>query len=298
MSETNEPGQPNNPDPYGDAPTSNPYGSAPQNPYAPPPAAPSAPYGQPPAAPYGQPSVPPSPYEAPNANPYAAPPAPPYGSAPYGSAPYGQPGYQPLPTGKTDGISIAAMVTSIVGLLVCLPAPVGIVLGFVGLSRTKQGRAGGRGFALTGVIVGFIGVLIWGVILAFAIVDAVKSNVTPDNAKTGQCVDVDRKDNTYSLSKTTCDEDHDAQIMWVGTFGEIKTNVSAGTALGDLTESNASREVCSQLVGQATITQIGGGEAYNWALIGDKKSLDNPSDGDKYVCLLEGRTKLTSDLLH
>ena len=69
----------------------------------------------------------------------------PYGNNPYGqqppSNPYGPPGggsgfNQPA---KTDGVSIASLVTS----LVCC-APVGLVLGFVGLKRTKGGQRTGR----------------------------------------------------------------------------------------------------------------------------------------------------------
>lgn len=118
----------------------------PTDPYAVPTPPPAPPAGapEPPAAPtYGTaPTTPEAPaYGAP-----AAPAAPGYGSAPaYAAAsPYA------APTGPgTDGVSIAALVTGILGLAI-----VPLILGILGLNRTKKNGTSGRGFAIAGIVLG------------------------------------------------------------------------------------------------------------------------------------------------
>jgi hypothetical protein len=100
---------------------------------------------------------------------YEQPPLAPYPSAgAYGVA---------LPTGQ----AIAGFVVSLAGL-VCLPflnvfsAPaviVGLVLSAIALRKTRQGLAGGRGFAIAGLVLGIVGavltaLLIMAIIALFA----------------------------------------------------------------------------------------------------------------------------------
>lgn len=94
-----------------------------------------------------------------------APPPPGYGVAP--ASPYGAPSYGPpvAPTG-TSGMAIGAMVCGLVGTVggavtcgITAPAAiVGLVLGHVALHQIKQTGQEGRGFALAGVILGWISV--------------------------------------------------------------------------------------------------------------------------------------------
>ena len=66
---------------------------------------------------------------------------------------YGQPAWRP-----TDGFSIAALVTSLLGFNV-----IAIVLGIIGLNRTKNGAMSGRGMAIAGIVIGslwFVAVII------------------------------------------------------------------------------------------------------------------------------------------
>ena len=66
---------------------------------------------------------------------------------------YGQPAWRP-----TDGFSIAALVTSLLGFNV-----VAIVLGIIGLNRTKNGAMSGRGMAIAGIVIGslwFVAIII------------------------------------------------------------------------------------------------------------------------------------------
>lgn len=134
------------------------------------PAQPS-PYGQPPA--YGQPAQPPA-YGQP---PYGQPPryAPPqqqtppyaqaYGQAPYGQAPYGA---YAAPR-KTNVLAVISMIASIVGFIWLLPfvgSLAGVIMGHISLRQIRQTAEGGRGMALAGLIVGYVG-------LAFFVIGAI-----------------------------------------------------------------------------------------------------------------------------
>jgi hypothetical protein len=168
--------------PPADAPIDEPAApyTPPAQPYAPPPVAPSTGGAVPgtlpgstppaqPAEPYGQPN---QPYGQP-AQPYGQP-AQPYVQQPYGAG---------APVAKSPVLSIISMVTGIIGLLgfwvVFFPFVGGIlqlffpaaavVLGFMG--RQKEPQA--RGFWLTGLITGFVGlaigllsIILWAVFFA------------------------------------------------------------------------------------------------------------------------------------
>ena len=128
-----------------------------------------------PVQPYQPPAVfvPDSPY----VQPYGYP--PPYAPPGY-SPPYAAPGY-PV-TGPNDGLAIASLVVSCVGVLALCSWGIGAVLGLVGaiLGHVARGRvrtsgAGGAGMALAGIITGWavfgIGLIIVAV-LVFAVVQA------------------------------------------------------------------------------------------------------------------------------
>ena len=106
----------------------------------------------------------------------------PYGAPPGFPAAYGGL-YQPAPP---NGLAIASMVVSIVGgagvFLLCgvggLVGVVGAILGHVARARIRRGQASGDGYALAGVIVGWVafalGVLAvigWVVLIAVGLSD-------------------------------------------------------------------------------------------------------------------------------
>lgn len=110
------------------------------------------------------------------------PPGPPSGPAGFPpSGPTGfqpPPGYQPYgfqpvaPQQSTSGLAIASLVCSLVGLFLCgVPAVLGVIFGFVGLSQTKNNARRGRGMAIAGLVVGIIVVLLWGVLWVAIAVD-------------------------------------------------------------------------------------------------------------------------------
>lgn len=112
--------------------------------------------------PDGTPSGPPVP-SAPGSYP-PAPPAysapPPYGAAqPYGT-PYGAaPAYGGYAAAKTNTLAVVSLVSSLVGFFVIpfIGSIVGIITGHMSLGQIKQTGEQGRGLALAGLIVGYVG---------------------------------------------------------------------------------------------------------------------------------------------
>ncbi|GAB3866098.1 hypothetical protein GCM10028801_37850 [Nocardioides maradonensis] len=256
-------GQPNNPDPYGGAPQSNPYGSVP----------PPSPYTPPPTNPYG----------APQYNPSSV---PSYGGGPqYGGPQYGGSGYPGAPA-KTDGLAIGALVASILGFCTCVGFVVGIVLGIIGLGRTKDGRAGGRGFAIAGIVIGAIGLvlsIVGGVVVALVGINQI---VTPSSAKPGQCVNLSKSGDTVTMTKKSCTSSHDAEIVATATLDG--SNLTAAKQNGS--------GFCTSMLSQADRQSLISHGGLTLRLV-----TENPDDmqvGDHVVCYVEGSSKLTSDVLN
>lgn len=242
----------------------------------------SDPYGQNPGGqdPYSKPQQPPQP--------------PPYGSGGgYGGAPgggYGG-GYPSGPGGgyggqqgggsepKTDGVSIASLVLS---LLVCTSL-IGLILGFVGLSRTKNGQRKGRGFAIAGVVIGALGVLL-GIAFIVVVVVLGQKTIGPGDAEVGQCANVDESDGSVILYEKKCSEDHDAEIVGVTEVtGENRDEIAEGMAGYCATSIEA--EDLAKLTEYITDIQ---------ALIEDPENVEN---GDTLVCYVEPGEKLDKKLL-
>lgn len=148
---------------------------------------PDQPYGDQPSGdqPYGAPPPGQQPPEQqpPGQQPYGTPPpgGAPYGQQPPGQQPYGQPVYgagQPAygtgqPGSRPKGMAITALVLGIVALLFSwtliggvLFGIVAIVLGIMASGRAKRGEADGRGMAITGAVLGGLGLLIAGGLIA------------------------------------------------------------------------------------------------------------------------------------
>jgi hypothetical protein len=118
-----------------------------------------------------QPPVPPVP------TPEGATPPPPVQPAPPAQPTYpayGQPAAAGYGAPPTNTMAIVAMVLSLAGILTGITALVGAILGHVALGQIKRTGEGGRPFALTAIIAGWIifglGLLI---VIAYAIFFAV-----------------------------------------------------------------------------------------------------------------------------
>lgn len=216
-----------------------------------------------------------------------------YGQPAYGQSQYGQQPYDPNnpygawqggnDAGKgTDGLSIAAFVIS----LVCCPLGfIGAILGFIGLGRTKDGQRKGRWAAVSAIIIGIIGTLL-GIGAGVAVWYTVKDQVTTDNAKVGQCIDVDNyDDDKVSLKKKGCSEDHDGQI-----FAVSKLSGSDAQEIDD----NGGRATIS-VCGQKESNINGEGSEDGHVMLDDKRATfrwvtEDPKDpdaGDTVVCFFE-----------
>lgn len=230
----------------------------------------------------------------------------PYGNNPYGQNPGGQtPGGQPNPYGapagggggygppqgsypggfeaqppKTDGLSIAALILS----LACCP-PVGVILGFVGLSRTKGGKRKGRGLAIAAVVIGIITSLIAVAAIVGLVVLADKV-VTPANAEVGQCVNIDEEDGNVIMYKKECSEDHDGEIVAIA-----KVNDDNREAIGSDMANH-----CGEIVSAEDLVKLNefDGELDYKAVIEDPEDVSN---GDHLVCYVESDDKLDEPLL-
>lgn len=125
-----------------------------------------------PASPYGA-----NPYEASPYTPTApSGPAPTYGP-PAAAGPYTSPMMSPAQ--PASGLALASMITGIAAIvggwscaLPILAAPVAIVLAVIGMRETAHGAKSGRGFAITGLVLGIIGtfIMIAGVIVLVAMI--------------------------------------------------------------------------------------------------------------------------------
>ena len=74
------------------------------------------------------------------------------GGYPYHGDPYDP--YRPAKPPGTNGKAVAALVTSLAGLLCCLPSIAAVILGVMAMRETRRTGQDGYGIALTGVIIG------------------------------------------------------------------------------------------------------------------------------------------------
>ena len=89
----------------------------------------------------------------------ASQPAPAYGAPAYGStdaaSAYGQ------PTGaKTNTLAIVSLVASLIGLVSGIGFLVGIICGHISLGQIKKTGEQGRGLAIAGLIIGYVGIVL------------------------------------------------------------------------------------------------------------------------------------------
>ncbi len=66
----------------------------------------------------------------------------------------------PAPQAGTNGLAIASLVLSILGLFCGIGAIAGIVTGFIARSQIRRTGQAGDGLALTGIIIGFVSIVL------------------------------------------------------------------------------------------------------------------------------------------
>src|SRR6516165_1855100 len=98
------------------------------------------------------------------------PPPPPPPPAPFGQPPAPS-GYPPAPT-RTNGFAVASLVLGIAQLFVCIIGTIlALVFGYIARNQIDQsgGTQGGRGLAIAGIVLGWVGVglaVLYGVVVA------------------------------------------------------------------------------------------------------------------------------------
>lgn len=133
---------------------------------------------------YPQPGYPPPGYPPPGYPQMGYPPpgSPPPGyPPPYpGGYPYAYDPYAQAPPAGTNGKAIAALVTSLAGLLLCgLPSIVGMILGIIALRETRETGQDGHGLALAGVLVGALAIAGWLLYVVVMVVFALAVSSSP-----------------------------------------------------------------------------------------------------------------------
>jgi hypothetical protein len=82
----------------------------------------------------------------------AVPPPPPFSPA------YAHPALGPS---RSNGPAVTSLVCGIAGIIPFVPSLLAMVFGLVGLNRAKQLGGAGRGMAISGLILGVLGLVVW-----------------------------------------------------------------------------------------------------------------------------------------
>lgn len=94
----------------------------------------------------------------------------PYGQAPpYGQQPYGQPGDGHRPYGqpdRSDKYNVLAIVSLVSAFFISLAA---VITGHIALHQIKRTGEQGRALAITGLVLGYVGLVVGAIILIGAI---------------------------------------------------------------------------------------------------------------------------------
>jgi len=209
-------------------------------------------------------TTPPNPPNDGSGNLYGGPPPP---DQPAYGAPYPGGGEPAGP--KNDGVSIAAFVT---GLVCC--APIGVILGIIGIRRTKDGQRKGRWAAVTGLVLGVLGILAWIGLVAGG-VWIFNNAITPDNAEVGQCVSIEEDDGEVTMLKKDCSEKHDGEIVAVDELDSETAKTAEEQQIG----------YCTEILSEGDLTTILGRDDIELqAVFEDPNNVD---DGDHIVCYVE-----------
>ncbi|WP_183096069.1 DUF4190 domain-containing protein [Nocardioides stalactiti] len=204
---------------------------------------------------------------------------PPYQGNPYsGGNPYGGPGAAgpaAAPAGPTGHGVDAVSITGFVLSLTCCLSLVGMILGFVGLSRTKNNARSGRWAAVSAIAIGAVGTLAGAGLLAFFIWFGT-STVSTGSADVGQCVNVDdfNGSNDATLFKKDCDEAHDAEIVVTGDFDSDQV---------DLFDDGGAEAVCVPELDTEYLEAFQNG-GYDLDIVFESQE---PDVNEEFLCFLE-----------
>ena len=203
----------------------------------------------------------------------------PYGQQPYAGQQQGYGQWQGANDAKrgTNGTSIAAFVLNLTPCGLVIP---GWICAIIGLRQIKRDGTKGRWAAISALVLGAL----WAVAivgLALGGVYLFKNIITPDNAEAGMCVNIEHDGDSISMFKKGCGDDHDGQIVYVGSYGDAKTQVDPSELDSASGEDQIAESLCRQLAPNGDSL----GDEYKWGLASEDP--DSPDDGDKFVCYVE-----------
>jgi hypothetical protein len=78
------------------------------------------------------------------------------------------PPYQPPQPPRTNGWAIGSLICGILGCIPFLTSLLAIIFGFLGIGASKRPNTGGKGLSIAGIVLGFLGILLWGGFFAVA----------------------------------------------------------------------------------------------------------------------------------
>lgn len=176
------------------------------------------------------------------------------------------------PPAAYDARSVAALV--LLGTLAL--APVSVVLGALGLRRTRHGVRRGRWCAVLGVVGGLVltVALAAGTLLRPWVQDPVVDPLR--QVHTGDCLDVERADAgvRVELDERPCDGEHDAEVVFQGSFDSYLVRRFDDVWADQFCTPFAAEHLASAfLTGRYTLDVI---------LIGDATG---PVEGQEFLCV-------------
>ncbi|WZH50681.1 MAG: DUF4190 domain-containing protein [Nocardioides alkalitolerans] len=194
----------------------------------------------------------------------------------WGGSPYGA--QQPT---STDGISITAFVLS----LTCCLSFIGLILGFVGLSRTKNDQRKGRWAAVSAIVIGALGTLAALGTIAVAVFVGT-SAIDPRDAEVGDCGNILSEDrDTITMTSKDCGDRHDLEVVYVGTFDEIEDSQFLPSDPDDLTDAGISAGVCTDLMPAEDVATLDeSDDDLRYGIVTEDTS---PSGDEAFFCYVE-----------
>jgi hypothetical protein len=164
--------------------------------------------------------------------------------------PYASPGVATAQ--RRNGPALASLILGILGCVPVLTGLLAMILGFVGLRRTRDPRVGGKGMAIAGLVLGLLSLLGWTVFGGGVIALLVGTAPQRDLAKqfirdvAAGRIDAALAVSTPDVKRADCEE----FFQGMKTFGSLNditiSNISLNTANGVTT---------ARLAGTATFTQ-------------------------------------------
>lgn len=153
----------------------------------------------------------------------------------------GMPGYPPQR--QTNGMAVASLVCGLLGCIPAITSLLAILFGFLGMSKAKDPRVGGKGMAIAGLLLGIAGLIGWAG-AGFAIyktVGIVQRMSQPAIAFVDALLNGDAEKARSMATADMSDADIEAAIDKLKTMGELKeikptgVNRSSINGLGRLT---------------------------------------------------------------